>query len=113
MSQIEFQEDPWPRNPDMMSQNALLLKLDAYEGPIDMLLALARDQKVDLSKISILNLATQYLAFIDQAKAIRIELAADYLVMASWLAYLKSRLLLPKPKKDGDGEVSEDRYVLS
>ncbi|MEL0112914.1 MAG: ScpA family protein [Rickettsiales bacterium] len=73
----------------------LVLDIEGYEGPIDVLLALARDQKVDLTKISILALAEQYLSFINAARRLRIELAADYLVMAAWLAYLKSRLLLP------------------
>jgi len=80
---------------------ALLLDLDGYEGPIDILLALARDQKVDLRKISILALADQYLAFITRARQLRLEIAADYLVMAAWLAYLKSRLLLPEPETEG------------
>src|SRR4051812_20280300 len=73
----------------------LNLYLGSFDGPIDMLLALARDQKVDLAKISILALATQYLEFIEKAQSLRLELAADYLVMAAWLAYLKSRLLIP------------------
>ena len=72
-----------------------VIDIDGYEGPIDVLLALARDQKVDLTKISILALADQYLAFIAEARKVNLELAADYLVMAAWLAYLKSRLLLP------------------
>ncbi len=74
----------------------LVLDLDGYEGPLDLLLGLARDQKVDITKISILQLADQYLAFIEQAQNLRLEIAADYLVMAAWLAYLKSRLLLPR-----------------
>lgn len=74
----------------------LLLDIDGYEGPLHLLLELARKQKVDLARISILALAEQYLAFIKAAENLRIELAADYLVMASWLAYLKSRLILPK-----------------
>jgi segregation and condensation protein A len=74
---------------------ALIVDVDGFEGPLDLLLTLSRTQKVDLRKISVLQLAEQYLAFIDQAKALRIELAADYLVMAAWLAFLKSRLLLP------------------
>jgi segregation and condensation protein A len=82
-------------------EEALRLDLDGYEGPIDVLLTLARDQKVDLKQISILKLADQYLAFIEQVKAraerFRLEIAADYLVMAAWLAFLKSRLLLPVP----------------
>ena len=81
-------------------QPALVLDLDGYEGPIDLLLALAREQKVDLTKISILALADQYLAFIEHQSRLRLEIAADYLVMAAWLAYLKSRLLLPEPAAD-------------
>lgn len=80
----------------------LHVDLDGYEGPIDVLLTLARDQKVDLKNISIAALADQYLAFIAQAGRIRLEVAADYLVMAAWLAYLKSRLLLPVPPEAGD-----------
>jgi len=80
----------------------LLLDLDGFEGPIDVLLTLARDQKVDLTKISILQLADQYLTFIEQARELRLEIAADYLVMAAWLAYLKSRLLLPQSEPDGE-----------
>lgn len=80
----------------------LRLDLDGYEGPIDILLTLAREQKVDLKKISILELADQYLSFINHARKLRLELAADYLVMAAWLAYLKSRLLLPEPPADGE-----------
>lgn len=76
---------------------ALVVDVEGYEGPLDLLLTLARQQKVDLSKISILALADQYLSFIEAARKIRLELAADYLVMAAWLAFLKSRLLLPEP----------------
>src|SRR5206468_7159527 len=76
---------------------ALVVDVEGFEGPLDLLLALARQQKVDLAKISILALADQYLAFIEEARRMRLELAADYLVMAAWLAYLKSRLLLPEP----------------
>src|SRR5437899_8948786 len=74
---------------------ALVVDVEGFEGPLDLLLALARSQKVDLAKISVLALAEQYLAFIEKARQLRLELAADYLVMAAWLAYLKSRLLLP------------------
>ena len=81
----------------------LVLDLDGYEGPIDLLLALAREQKVDLSKLSILALADQYLAFIAAQRRLQLEIAADYLVMAAWLAYLKSRLLLPQPPAEDDG----------
>ena len=78
---------------------ALIVDLDGYEGPLHVLLALARSQKVDLLKLSVLKLAEQYLAFVQQARRMRFSLAADYLVMAAWLAYLKSRLLLPKPER--------------
>src|ERR1700685_1433233 len=74
----------------------LIVDVGGFEGPLDLLLTLARQQKVDLAKISILALANQYLAFIEHARKLRLELAADYLVMAAWLAYLKSRLLLPE-----------------
>ncbi|MEI8393474.1 MAG: ScpA family protein [Rhodospirillaceae bacterium] len=88
------------REPEAGTINAeqLVLALDGFEGPIDLLLTLARDQKVDLTRISILQLANQYLDFVAAARRVRIELAADYLVMAAWLAYLKSRLLLPEPE---------------
>jgi len=87
----------------------LVLELDGYEGPIDLLLALARDQKVDLGKISIMALADQYLAFIARQSSLRLDIAADYLVMAAWLAYLKSRLLLPIPP--GDEEPSGEELA--
>ena len=87
----------------------LVLDLDGYEGPIDLLLSLAREQKVDLAKISILALADQYLAFIDRQRQLRLEIAADYLVMAAWLAYLKSRLLLPQPPPGRRAGGSRDR----
>jgi segregation and condensation protein A len=79
---------------------ALYLELDGWEGPLDLLLDLARRQKVDLRAISILDLADQYIAYVERAAALRLELAADYLVMAAWLAYLKSLLLLPKEEQD-------------
>lgn len=78
---------------------ALVIDIDGYEGPLHVLLALARSQKVDLLKLSVTKLAEQYLAFVQQARRVRFSLAADYLVMAAWLAYLKSRLLLPKPEQ--------------
>jgi segregation and condensation protein A len=78
---------------------ALIVDVDGYEGPLHVLLALARTQKVDLLKLSVLKLAEQYLAFVQEARRRRFSLAADYLVMAAWLAYLKSRLLLPKPDR--------------
>ena len=91
----------------------LHLDLDGYEGPIDVLLNLARDQKVDLKKISILELADQYLGFVARARRLRLELAADYLVMAAWLAYLKSRLLLPEPPSDGEPSGAEMAAALA
>ena len=81
---------------------SLILDLDGFEGPLDILLMLARNQKVDLTKISIFELAKQYLAFIVRARELKLEIAADYLVMAAWLAFMKSRLLLPEPKEDED-----------
>lgn len=89
---------------------ALVVDVEGFEGPLDLLLALARQQKVDLAKISILALADQYLAFIEEARKLRLELAADYLVMAAWLAYLKSRLLLPETNAP-EGQSAEDMAV--
>ncbi len=85
---------------ERLESEALLVDVDGFEGPLDMLLTLARTQKVDLRKISVLHLAEQYLGFVERAKKLRIELAADYLVMAAWLAFLKSRLLLPADPAD-------------
>jgi segregation and condensation protein A len=87
---------------------ALVVALDGFEGPLDVLLILARTQKVDLAKISVLALAEQYLSFIAQAQELRLELAADYLVMAAWLAYLKSRLLLPRESAGDDQPSGEE-----
>ncbi|SHF77175.1 condensin subunit ScpA [Litoreibacter ascidiaceicola] len=85
-----------------LAAEALIVDVDGFEGPLDLLLTLSRTQKVDLRKVSILQLAEQYLVFIERAKALRLELAADYLVMAAWLAFLKSRLLLPPdPSEEG------------
>jgi len=85
-----------------VAAEALIVDVGAFEGPLDLLLTLSRTQKVDLRQISILALARQYLAFVEKAKQLRLELAADYLVMAAWLAFLKSRLLLPPdPKEEG------------
>ncbi|HUO54960.1 MAG TPA: ScpA family protein [Rhodoblastus sp.] len=81
------------------SETDFRVDIDGFEGPLDLLLELARRQKVDLSRISVLALAEQYLEFVEAARRVRLELAADYLVMAAWLAYLKSRLLLPAPPK--------------
>lgn len=87
---------------------ALVVDLGLYEGPVDLLLQMARDQKVDLLQISILSLAEQYLTFISEAKRLKLEIAADYLVMAAWLAYLKSRLLLPKDETPPEEELSPE-----
>ena len=94
----------WAPETDFESERAtgepaFRVDVDGFEGPLDLLLELARRQKVDLARISILELANQYLAFVESARKLRLELAADYLVMAAWLAYLKSRLLLPAPPK--------------
>ena len=78
------------------AEEALIVEVDGFEGPLDLLLALARNQKVDIAKISVLQLADQYLAFVESARSRRLELAADYLVMAAWLIYFKSRLVLPQ-----------------
>lgn len=94
--ELPLSETPQPDGP------ALVVDVDGYEGPLDLLLTLARNQKVDLTRISILALAEQYLAFVNEARKLRLELAADYLVMAAWLAYLKSRLLLPEQKDDDE-----------
>ncbi len=92
---------------DRLAAEALIVDVDGFEGPLDVLLTLSRTQKVDLRKISVLALAQQYLAFVERARALRIELAADYLVMAAWLAFLKSRLLLP-PDPDDEGPTGEE-----
>lgn len=90
----------------------LLLNIDGYEGPIDVLLELARNQKVDITKISILQLVRQYLEFIDRAKERNLELAAEYLVMAAWLAYLKSRMFLPKEENTDEPSAEEMAQAL-
>ena len=108
----EFQEDP-PRVPEQEHEaDALLLNIDGYEGPIGVLLELARNQKVDLMQISILQLVRQYLEFVERAKELNLELAAEYLVMAAWLAYLKSRLLLPREDDSVDHSAEEMAEAL-
>ncbi|MFC7398836.1 segregation and condensation protein A [Chelatococcus sp. GCM10030263] len=93
---------------------ALIVDVDGFEGPLDLLLELARRQKVDLTRISILALAEQYLGFIEAARRLRLELAADYLVMAAWLAYLKSRLLLPEqPKQEAEPSAADLATALA
>ena len=93
--------------------DALILDLDGYEGPLHVLLALTRNQKVDLLKLSVAKLCDQYLAFVREARRRRFSLAADYLVMAAWLAYLKSRLLLPKPEKVAGDEPPAEAMAAS
>src|SRR5215212_3385347 len=95
------------------SEPALLVDVDGFEGPLDLLLELARRQKVDLHRISILALAEQYLVFIEEARKMRLELAADYLVMAAWLAYLKSRLLLPDGAKGDEPSAADLATALA
>lgn len=92
---------------ERLAAEALIVDVDGFEGPLDLLLTLSRTQKVDLRKISVLQLAEQYLGFVERARTLRIELAADYLVMAAWLAFLKSRLLLP-PEPGEAGPSAED-----
>jgi len=108
----DFQEDLRFEAADNAADDGeeLQLDIDGYEGPLHLLLELARKQKVDLARISILELAEQYIAFIKNAQDLRIELAADYLVMASWLAYLKSRLILPR---DGDDDLMPEADELA
>jgi segregation and condensation protein A len=103
--QVEFEADVV--SDGATDEPALVVDVEGFEGPLDLLLVLARQQKVDLAKISILALANQYLAFIEEARKLRLELAADYLVMAAWLAYLKSRLLLPETNTP-EGQSAED-----
>lgn len=101
-----FQEDTISVS-ERLAAEALIVDVDGFEGPLDVLLTLSRTQKVDLRKISVLELARQYLSFVEKAKVLRIELAADYLVMAAWLAFLKSRLLLP-PDPTEEGPTGEE-----
>src|SRR5210317_348681 len=106
MAEIPFEEETLSVA-DRMAAEALIVDVDGFEGPLDVLLTLSRTQKVDLRRISVLALAQQYLAFVERAKVLRLELAADYLVMAAWLAFLKSRLLLP-PDPTDEGPSGEE-----
>src|SRR3954462_14920326 len=101
--------DSFEAQPEFREADRLTLDLDGWEGPLDLLLTLARSQKVDLREISILALVEQYLAFIADAKKLKLEIAADYLVMAAWLAYLKSCLLLPR---DEEADPSPEALAL-
>ena len=107
MEDDSFESGDMERVADRMAAEALILNIDGFEGPLDLLLTLGRTQKVDLRHISVLQLARQYLEFVEKAKELRIELAADYLVMAAWLAFLKSRLLLP-PDPEDEGPSGEE-----
>lgn len=111
VQKLQFEESEWVEPAE--NEPALLIDIDGFEGPLDLLLELARRQKVDLHRISILALAEQYLAYIEEARRLRLELAADYLVMAAWLAYLKSRLLLPEPPKDDEPSIEELASALA
>jgi segregation and condensation protein A len=108
-----LEQDPTPTADRGSDEPALIVDVDGFEGPLDLLLTLARHQKVDLARISILALADQYLTFIEQARRLRLELAADYLVMAAWLAYLKSRLLLPEPVAAEGGSAADLAIALA
>ncbi|HVW58226.1 MAG TPA: ScpA family protein [Rhizobiaceae bacterium] len=103
----------WADNDDRkgVSEPSLVVDVAGFEGPLDLLLHLARNQKVDLARISVLALAEQYIAFIERVRELRIELAADYLVMAAWLAYLKSKLLIPKQPNE-EGESGEEMAAI-
>jgi segregation and condensation protein A len=102
--ELTWETDPEPVAPG----EAFVVDVAGFEGPLDLLLALARTQKVDLARISVLALAEQYLVFVAEAQKIRLELAADYLVMAAWLAYLKSRLILPREEQPADQPTGEE-----
>ena len=109
--QTTTESDVWPDDanplrikPDAAEAETLIVDVGGFEGPLDLLLELARHHKIDLKQISILALAEQYLAFIENARKLQLELAADYLVMAAWLAYLKSRMLIPAPPGSEEAE---------
>ncbi len=110
LKELDFEAED--RRAALEDGEALHVDVDGFEGPLDLLLELARRQKVDLARISILALAEQYLAFVEQARKVRLELAADYLVMAAWLAYLKSRLLLPEPPRADEPSAADMATAL-
>jgi segregation and condensation protein A len=110
-TEIKSEETVWPDGSEPLrvlaptpNPDELIIDVDGFEGPLDLLLELARAHKIDLAQISILTLANQYLLFIERAQKMRLDVAADYLVMAAWLAYLKSRLLIPAPPKTDEAE---------
>ena len=104
---MESSSEPTFDISERVEGETLVVDVDGYEGPLDLLLTMARTQKVDMRKISVLDLARQYLAFVEEATRVRLELAADYLVMAAWLAFIKSRLLIPQDEED-DGPSGEE-----
>jgi segregation and condensation protein A len=121
-SETAVSEDPqapddlsdWGNDEERLEANRLVVDVEGFEGPLDLLLALARTQKVDLAKISVLALAQQYLDFISEVRRLRLEIAADYLVMAAWLAFLKSKLLLPaEPSEEGEPTGAELAALLA
>jgi segregation and condensation protein A len=112
MSSTDTEDFDAPIVNEIAPEDALILTLDGFEGPLDLLLALARTQKVDIAKISILALADQYLAFMESVQKRNLELAADYLVMAAWLAFLKSKLVLPQPAATGEPTADEMAAAL-
>ncbi len=107
---VPFEEDVKPAHG---GESLFNVQLDGFEGPIDLLLHLAREHKIDLAQLSILELARQYIKFIDEAVNLKLEIAADYLVMAAWLAFLKSRLLLPQAEQALDGEEQDDAEAMA
>jgi len=104
---MESSSEPTFDISERVEGETLVVDVDGYEGPLDLLLTMARTQKVDMRKISVLDLARQYLAFVEEATRVRLELAAEYLVMAAWLAFIKSRLLIPQDEED-DGPSGEE-----
>lgn len=109
----EAAEDTPVMSTEAVGEALLVLALDGFQGPIDLLLHLAKDQKVDLARISMVRLAEQYIAYIENARELRLEIAADYLVMAAWLTYLKSRLLLPKQERAAPEEPSGEELAAA
>lgn len=109
IDEFEMPDPRLVRAEDIEDDERLIVDIEGFEGPLDVLLALSRTQKVDLKQISILELVKQYLEFVNEARALRLELAADYLVMAAWLAYLKSRLLLPE--EESEDEISAEEMA--
>jgi segregation and condensation protein A len=107
IDEFELPDPRFGKMDDVSEEERLIVDIDGFEGPLDVLLTLSRTQKVDLKQISILDLVKQYLEFVQQARELRLELAADYLVMAAWLAYLKSRLLLPEEENEDELSAEE------